>query len=65
MVVPLAMGLSKRHKFAIITAENEKDEDETPPPFIAIKLGKERQQPYAFIDSGADGNTILYKLFRM
>ena len=58
------MGLSKHHKFNIITNEIEKDEDETTPPFIAVQLGKERQQTYAFIDSGADGNTILYELFR-
>ena len=53
MVVPLAMGLSKRHKFSIITIENDTDEDETPPPFIAIYLGHERLESNAFIDFGA------------
>ena len=44
--------------------DNDKDEDVTPPPFIAIQLGKACRQTYAFIDSGADGNTISYELFR-
>ena len=39
------------------------DEDVTPPPFIAIWLGKECQQTYAFIDFGENGNTISYELF--
>ena len=64
MVVTLAMGLSKRHKFTIKTDNSEKNEDETPPPFIAVELGKECRQTYAFIDSGTDGNTILYELFK-
>ena len=58
------MGLSKRHKFSIILDNIEKYEDVTPPPFIAVQLGKKCQQTYAFIDLGADGNTILYELFR-
>ena len=41
LVVPIAMGLSKHHKFNIITNNIEKDEDITPPPSIAIQLGKE------------------------
>ena len=53
MVVPLAMGLSKRYKFTITTINNEDEEDKTPPPFIAIQMGQERLQTYAFIDSGA------------
>ena len=36
MVVPLAMGLSKHHKFSKIIVGREKDKDETPLPFIAI-----------------------------
>ena len=64
LVVPIAMGLSKRHKFNIITDNIEKDEDVTPPPFIAVCLEKECRQTYAFIDSRVDGNTILYNLFR-
>ena len=63
MVVPIAMGLSKRHKFSIIIDDKEKDKDKTPHPFIAIQLGGERQQTYTFIDSGVDGNTISYELF--
>ena len=61
MVVPLAMGLSKRYKFTITMTNNGDDEDKTPPPFIAVKMGQERLQTYAFIDSGADGNTISYE----
>ena len=52
---------SKRHK----AIDNiEMDEEKTSPPFIAVQLGKECWQTYAFIDSGGDGNTISYKLFR-
>ena len=36
MVVPTVMGLSKCHKFSMITNDKEKDKDKTPPPFIAI-----------------------------
>ena len=50
MVVPLAMGLSKHHKFSIITDNIGKDKDKTPPPFIVAQLGKERLEIYAFID---------------
>ena len=64
MVVSLAMGLSKHHKFSIIIDNSEKDAEETLPPFIAIQLGKEQIQTYAFIDSTADGNTITYELFQ-
>ena len=38
------MVLSKRHNFNIITNDSKKDKDKTPPPFMAIQLGKERQQ---------------------
>ena len=64
MVVLLTMGLSKCHKFNIITTDNADDEEETPLPFIAICLGIERLETYAFIDSGVDGNTISYELFQ-
>ena len=64
MVVPFAMGLSKCHKFTIITIDNKDDEEETPSPFIAIQLGNERLETYAFIVSEADGNTISYKLIK-
>ena len=36
VVVPLAVGLSKCHKFNTITIYNEDDEDKNPLPFIAI-----------------------------
>ena len=62
MVVPLAMGLLKFHKFNIITTENENDEEEIAPPFIVLWLGIERLEIDAFLDSKADGNTISYKL---
>ena len=39
MVVPLAMGLSKRYKFTITMTTNKDDEDKTPPPFIATQMG--------------------------
>ena len=63
MVVPLAMGLSKHHKFSIIMIDNDKDKDETPPPFIAVHLGQEQTKTCAFINFGVDGNTISYELF--
>ena len=40
MVVTIAMGLSKRHKFSIIIDNIEKHKEETPPPFIVVQLGK-------------------------
>ena len=40
MVVPLAMGLSKRYKFTITTTNDEDDEDKTPPPFIVAQMDK-------------------------
>ena len=64
MVVPLALGLSKRYKFTITMTNDEDDEDKTPPPFIAVQMGQERIQTYAFIDTGADGNTISYEMFK-
>ena len=36
MVVPLAMGLPKCLKFHITMTNNEDNEKETPPPFIAV-----------------------------
>ena len=38
-------------------------EEETTQPFIAICIGNEEFQTYAFIDSRADGNTISYELY--
>ena len=37
-VIPLMMGMSKRHKFSIITNNIGKDEDRTPSPFIVVQL---------------------------
>ena len=65
MVVPIMIGLSTWHKFDIMMIDNDMDEDKMPPPFIAVQLlGRERLETYAFINSGADGNTISYKLFK-
>ena len=64
-MIPLAQGVSKRYKFMLIEeGRNDSLDDETPPPFIAVQIGKERLPTYAFIDSGADGNTISYELFQ-
>ena len=53
------------NKFTLVEEEpNESFVDETPPPFIAVQISKERLPTYAFIDSGADGNTISYELFQ-
>ena len=51
MVVPLAMGLLKRHKFNIISSNIEDDEEETLPPFIVVQLENERLETYVFIVS--------------
>ena len=64
MVVPLAMGLSKCYKFTITMTNNEDEQNKTPPPFIAVQMGQERLQAYAFKDSSTDGNTISYELFK-
>ena len=63
-VISLAQGISKQNKFTLVMEEKNKSfDDETTPPFIAIQIGKERLPTYAFIDSGANGNTISYELF--
>ena len=58
LVVPIAMGLPKSHKFTTIIDNTKKDKDKTPLPFNAIQLGQERWETYAFIDSRANNNTI-------
>ena len=58
------MGLSKCHKFSIIIADNDKDDDETLPLLIAVQLGQEQKETYAFIDYRADVNTIFHELFQ-
>ena len=65
-MIPLAQGISKRYKFTLVEEDtNETLDDETPPPpFIAVQIGNERLPTYAFIDSGADGNTISYEIFQ-
>ena len=60
-MVPLTLGISKCHKFSIIIKEKD-DDEETPQPFIAIQLGNESVQTYAFIGFGVDGNTIFNEL---
>ena len=63
-MIPLAQGVSKRYKYMLIKeGANDALDDETPPPFIAVQIGKERFPTYAFIDSRVDGNTISYELF--
>ena len=63
-VVPFDQGVTKRRKFKIIKEDVDQDlEEETPQPLIAICTGDEKIQTYAFIDSGADGNTISYELY--
>ena len=62
-VVPLALGQSKCQKFSIILGKKD-DDEKMPKPFIAIKLGNECIQNYAFIDSRIDSNTIAYELFQ-
>ena len=62
-VVPLVEGLSKRCKFSIVKLEDEESEEETPTLFIVVQVGDQRIPTYAFIDLGADGNTISFELF--
>ena len=43
----------------------KKDNDgKMPQLFIVVEIGKEHIQTYAFIDFGADGNTISYEMFK-
>ena len=42
----------------------DKLEEETPQPIITIQVGEERLVTQAFIDSGANGNTISYELYK-
>ena len=63
-VILFDQGVIKCHKFKIIEENVDQDlEEETPQPFIAIRVGNKEIQTYAFIDSGADGNTISYELY--
>ena len=63
-MVPFDQGVTKRQKFKIIEENVKQDlEEETPQPFIAIRIIKEEIQTYTFIDFGADGNTISYELY--
>ena len=43
---------------------DEELEEETPQPIIIIQVGEERLVTQAFIDSGDDGNTIFYELYK-
>ena len=63
-VVPFDQGVTKRQKLKIIEENVDQIlEEKTPQPFIAVRVGKEEIQTYAFIDSRADGNTIFYELY--
>ena len=63
-MVPFDQGVTKRRKFKIIEENVDQDlEEETPQPFIAVRIGEEEIQTYAFIDSGADGDTDSYELY--
>ena len=63
-VVPFNQGVTKRQKLKIIEENVDQDlEEETPQPFIAIRIGKEEIQTYTFVYYGADANTISYELY--
>ena len=51
------------YKMELLRGEEEV-EKETPQPIITIQVGEERLVTQAFIDSGADGNTISYELYK-
>ena len=42
----------------------EELEEKTSQPIITIQVGEERLVTQAFIDSGADKNTISYELYK-
>ena len=42
----------------------DKLEEETPQPIITIQVGEERLVTQAFIDSGANGITMSYELYK-
>ena len=50
------------YKMELLRGEDELEE-ETPQPIITIQVGEERLVMQAFIDSGANGNTISYELY--
>ena len=63
-MVSFDQRVTKCQKFKIIEENVDQHlEEETPQPFIAVRVGKEEIQTYAFIDSGADKNTISYELY--
>ena len=51
------------YKMELLRGEEELDE-EIPQPIITIQVGEERLVTQAFIDSGADGNTISYEFYK-
>ena len=51
------------YKMELLRGEDELEE-ETPQPIITIQVGEEKLVTEAFINSGADGNTISYELYK-
>ena len=51
------------YKIELLRDEDELKE-ETPQPIITIQVVEERLVTQAFIDSGVDGNTISYELYK-
>ena len=47
-----------------ILKDEDKLEEETPQLVITMQVGEERLVTQAFIDSGANGNTISYELYK-
>ena len=60
MPVPIKEGVSKRFKITFRDTHVE----ETPKPFIVVSAGKEKIMSHAFIDTGSDGNTLSYELYK-
>ena len=51
------------YKMELLRGEDKMEED-TPQPIISIQVGEERLVTQAFIDSGANENTISYELYK-
>ena len=51
------------YKMELLKGE-DKLEEETPQPIITIQVGEEKLVTQVFIDSGDDGNTISYELYK-
>lgn len=46
-----------------VVDDSDEEEDDTPQPFINVRVGEEQVKTHAFLDTGADGNTISFELF--